>query len=655
MIATTAADRDAAAPAGREQRRGLHLHGERARGAPRIQALRPVLVEEVARDDRAGPRTRGAASQRIERRGVGVLALAGPERPAGAVGADRLRRDDQLAERERGLERPGGADADRALEAQRDQLLEHDHRGRAAHPGRLDRERRAVRRDAGVPPQSPVVVEHARRLQQLGGERERAARIAGEQRPRRERRGRVQVDRAGAHAPIIAVCDAVAMAGPVLEAVRAGGVIAPSDRVLALVSGGRDSVCLLDVLVEICGSGAVRVLHIDYGLRGEESAADARHVRELCARLNVQCTVERAPAAPEHGNLQAWARDLRYARATQLAGSALIATGHTASDEVETVLHRLASSPGRRALLGIAPREGRLVRPLLGVTRAQTAEHCVGRGLAWREDSSNEGGRFARGRIRHVVLPALKSVHPAAAENIGATVEVLRAESAVLDEVVEVALAGRSRIALAHLAALPGALARLVVIRLAEDAAGAPVPGVGGRVPELLELGAAGGSRVLDAGGGVRAVVEYGVLRFASARGRHDSPAPVAGELGLPGAFEFGAWELRATLEAAGAHTAARAAGPGEVGVLDADRLGARALTVRSWRAGDRMRPLGLAGSKSLADLFGARRVPREARASVPVVSAGEEIVWVPGVAVAERVRVDGDTRALAVLHAVRR
>ena len=435
------------------------------------------------------------------------------------------------------------------------------------------------------------------------------------------------------------------MPGSVLEAVRAGGVIVRSDRVLALVSGGRDSVCLLDVLVEICGAGAVRVLHVDYGLRGEESAQDARHVRELCVRLDVACTVERAPQAPDGGNLQAWARDVRYARATVLAAGALIATGHTASDEVETVLHRLASSPGRRALRGIAPREGRLVRPLLGVTREQTAAHCVARGLQWREDSSNEGGRFARGRIRHEVLPALASVHPAAAENIVRTVEILRAEAAVLDEVVDVALA--------HLGALPGALARLVVIRLAEDAAGVPVPGVGARVAELVALGAAGGSRTLDVGGGVRAVVEYGVLRFASASAESEQPA--AGELGLPGAFEFGTWELRATLEAAGPDALARAAQSGEVGMFDADRLGARALTVRSWRAGDRMRPLGLVGSKSLADLFGARRVPREARASVPVVVAGEEIVWVPGVATADRVRVDGETRALAVLHAVRR
>ena len=116
------------------------------------------------------------------------------------------------------------------------------------------------------------------------------------------------------------VCDPVAMSAPVLETVRASGVVTASDRVLALVSGGRDSVCLLDVLVRICGAGRVAVLHVDYGLRGAESDADARAVRDLCAALGVRCTVHAAPPSPASGNLQAWARDVRYARAAALAG-----------------------------------------------------------------------------------------------------------------------------------------------------------------------------------------------------------------------------------------------------------------------------------------------------------------------------------------------
>ena len=285
---------------------------------------------------------------------------------------------------------------------------------------------------------------------------------------------------------------------------------------LALVSGGRDSVCLLDVLTRLCGPGRVAALHVDYGLRGEESDGDADAVRALCAALAVRCEVVRAPAPPQRGNLQAWARDLRYALAVEHAGGALIATGHTASDQAETVLYRLVSSPGRRALLGMAAREGRLVRPLLDLTREDTGAYCRERGLRWREDSSNASARFARGRIRHGLLEELRRVHPAAEANVLRTAQILRAEADVLDEVVAVALDGRARIAISRLAALPPALAPP-----GRDPAGrgrrraAPVAGVGARVGELLALGRGGGSAQLHVGAGVRAVVSYGVLRFA--------------------------------------------------------------------------------------------------------------------------------------------
>jgi tRNA(Ile)-lysidine synthase len=448
---------------------------------------------------------------------------------------------------------------------------------------------------------------------------------------------------------IIAVCEPLTMAGSVLAAVRDGGVLSPSDRFVVLVSGGRDSICLLDVLASICGPDNLTVLHVNYGLRGAESDGDEQLVRALCTDLRVRCECSAAPPAPVRGNLQAWARDLRYAQALELSSGALIATGHTASDQAETVLYRLAASPGRRALLGMAPREGRLVRPLLGLTREQTAAHCVARGLAWRDDSSNASPRFARGRVRHGVLPALADVHPAAEQNLLRSVEILRAESAVLDDVVDVALAGRSRIALTRLAELPAALARLVVIRLAEDAAGEPVAGVGSRLGELVALAGRGGSATLDLGGGTRAVVEYGVLRFT-----REAPIAVLGaqSLTLPGTAAFGSWALSASLQPPGAPALAQDGG--EVGLLDADRLRSGALTVRAWRAGDRMQPLGLDGTKTLADLFTDRRIPRAQRSSLPIVLSDDEIAWIPRVATAEPFRVRADTRRLAVLRAAR-
>jgi tRNA(Ile)-lysidine synthase len=299
-----------------------------------------------------------------------------------------------------------------------------------------------------------------------------------------------------------------------LARVRGDGLLAPGRAVVVLLSGGRDSVCLLDVAVRVAGVQAVRVLHVDYGLR-DESTEDARFCAALCERLGVALDV-RTPAPPVGGNLQAWAREVRYAAATELARArgADVAAGHTATDQVETVLYRLAAAPGRRALLGMVPRSGPLIRPLLSITREQTAAWCRAHGLEWREDASNDSERFARNRVRAGLVPALRAVHPGAEANLLRTAELLRAEAAVLDELVGAELQGGDRIALERLRALPLALARLVVVRLAEDAAGELVPRAASRTEEILALDPARPWTALDVGDGVRAIVEHGALRM---------------------------------------------------------------------------------------------------------------------------------------------
>lgn len=367
--------------------------------------------------------------------------------------------------------------------------------------------------------------------------------------------------------------------------------------VVVLLSGGRDSVCLLDLAVR--NADPVTALHVNYGLR-ESADGDEAFCADLCARLGVPLYV--LHAGPPHGNVQAWAREVRYAEAHRLAG--LIATGHTATDQVETVLYRLAASPGRRALLGMRARDGRVIRPLLDVTREETAAYCRDRGLAWREDPTNESLDFARNRVRHQLLPALRTLHPAAEANILRTLEILRDEAAVLDDLVT------PEADLDALAALPPALARLTI----SEMAAAPI---GARLGEILAL-SRHGTQTLDLGGGLRAVAEYGQLRFD--HGPAEPPQPAV--LPVPGSVAYGTGQL--TCEDA-------ADGP-----FDADRLGST-LAVRPWQAGDRMRPLGLGGSRALQDLFTDRKVPREQRTAVPVVVAGDEIAWVPGVATGDR------------------
>ena len=298
-----------------------------------------------------------------------------------------------------------------------------------------------------------------------------------------------------------------------IERVAATGLLEPARPVVVLVSGGRDSVCLLDVAAALSGADAVRALHVNYGLR-DAANADEAHCAALAERLGVPLEVHRA-ARPDDatGNLQAWARDARYGAAARLAAAAgaaaRVAAAHTATDQAETILYRLAASPGRRALLGMPMRSGRLVRPLLGITREETAAWCRARGLEWREDATNAADRYARGRVRGGLVPALRAVHPAAERNVVRTADLLRDEAEVLDVVVDTALAGRDRIAVDHLAALPRALARLVVRRLAERATGAFCARAPGRLDDILALG----DGALDLGDGARAIVDRGVLR----------------------------------------------------------------------------------------------------------------------------------------------
>ncbi len=321
----------------------------------------------------------------------------------------------------------------------------------------------------------------------------------------------------------------------VREIVREGGLLGGGPLV-AMLSGGRDSTCLLDVAVALLGSAAVSALHVNYGLR-EQAAIDEIHCTELCARLGVELTVVAAAGEPPGreggpaGNLQAWARDIRYEAAERLARQrgARYATGHTASDQVETILYRLAASPGRRALLGMVGAEGLMIRPLLQITREQTAAYCSERGLAWREDESNDDQSFARARVRNGLVPALRAIHPAAESNVLRTAALLREEAEVLDALVSAELAGARTIDVERLAALAPALARLVLIRLAEQATGTYVPQAGDRVQEIVDLGRRGGRAELHVGAGAGAVIERGVLEMVRLPPRASRVTPPEG------------------------------------------------------------------------------------------------------------------------------
>lgn len=203
------------------------------------------------------------------------------------------------------------------------------------------------------------------------------------------------------------------------SSIRRQGLIDPGGEILCLVSGGADSCCLVAALGEL--GYRVSALHVDHGLRGAESDADARFCAE---RLGAEVVRVELPGASE-----AELRAVRYAQRSER----LRATGHTASDQVETILYRLVSSGSTRGVK--ARREDGVVRPLLGLWREETEAFCRARGIAFRVDSSNP--QTVRGLIRNEILPLLERIHPAAAANILRSLEERRTLPPALAELLD--------------------------------------------------------------------------------------------------------------------------------------------------------------------------------------------------------------------------
>lgn len=411
-------------------------------------------------------------------------------------------------------------------------------------------------------------------------------------------------------------------------------------RPLALVSGGPDSVALLRVLLEL-GAEPV-VLHVDHGLRGEGSAADAEFVRDLCAGFGVRCEVE-ALDLGDGSNLQERAREGRYRVARGVSaklGLGVVATGHTADDVAETVLLNLSRGAGLRGLASIPPKRDGLVRPLLERTRREVLRFLDDLGQPYRTDPTNLSGKYARNRVRLEVLPVLEEIHPGAAANLARAASLAREDVEALEALADAALEEReAEVALPReaLLALPAALRRHAVRRAySKVLPGAPPPG-SGHVEAALAL-AGPGTRPLDLPGGVVAVARGGEeLVFYV-----PSDVPVGEEPLGEGEVRFGGWVFR--VEEVGRYEGEEAARPG-VAYLD---LSGGPYRVRTAREGDMIRPLGLGGRKKVFRAMMDRKVPGDLRARTPVVvGRGGGVAWIPFGETGEEFRVREETRRI--------
>ena len=422
-------------------------------------------------------------------------------------------------------------------------------------------------------------------------------------------------------------------------------------RPLVLVSGGPDSVALLRVIVALGGEPVV--LHVNHGLRGEESREDVEFVRDLSGKLGVRCEV-RGLGLDGGSNLQERAREARYRLAEEVAvrlGLRVVATGHTADDVAETVLMNLARGTGLRGLAGIPPVRGKVQRPLIGCTRREILDYLKELDQPYRTDPTNLTGKYARNRIRLDVLPILEELYPAAAGNIARAASLVREDLEILEELATGTVEMRGEevvLPLDGLVQLRPPLRRHAV-RLAYTTVvpdTAPLPSnLVEAVLGLLEGGE--GTRTLDLPGGVVVSGRSGE-ELAFYRGPRSM---VSGreEIRAGEAMVFGGWRISAR-EVSG-YDPVDAARP-EVAYLDA---GKEPYEVRMAREGDIIRPLGLGGTKKVLRAMMDRKVPSDLRRSTPVVVDGrDEVAWIVLGELDERYKVDERTEKVLRLEVAR-
>jgi tRNA(Ile)-lysidine synthase len=438
----------------------------------------------------------------------------------------------------------------------------------------------------------------------------------------------------------------------------------PGETVLIAVSGGPDSVCLLAGLHALSGELglSLHVAHLDHMFRGKESADEALFVAGLAKRLGLPSTIESVDAAAlcrERGlSVQAGAREARYAflfRTAEKIGASRIATGHTATDQAETVLLRLLRGAGSAGLAGIPAIRGPLIRPLIEITREQVLEHLARSGLTFVTDPSNTKPLYTRNRIRLELMPVLRQFNPRIVETLAAEAALLKDESEALDLSVEAAAQAVTEkrkdgfvVQREAFLALHPAIKRRLLRTLADAIAGGPSGLTSLQVDEALQFMSAaltGRAMRLPAELTVERSYKQFLVGLSAAAAPFTRVLPAPGRTAVP---ECGI-EVEAIL-CSGPEM------PSDTNycwqaLFDYDKIGLP-LQVRNRRPGDRFHPAGLGGkSKKLQDLLVDLKVPRRRRDSVPLLCSGTEILWVMGMRTDQRFLPQADTKRVLLVR----
>lgn len=433
----------------------------------------------------------------------------------------------------------------------------------------------------------------------------------------------------------------------VKDAIKRYNMFDGARHVTVALSGGADSVSLLLVLLELRDEFGyeINAAHLNHSLRGTESDGDEAFVRSLCDELGVELFCERADVnkiSEESGeSIELAARRVRYEFLNRVAGG-LIATAHTADDNIETVLHNMVRGTGLKGLTGIPPVRDNIVRPLILTRRSEIEAYLAKKNVSFRTDSTNSDDTYTRNKIRHGVLPVLKSVNGNAVGNVSRLTELLRADADFIDiatrqafgECAENSGLNTEKLLRLHIAVRSRVISRLYELQV-------------GTAPEEIHIQSV--NTMLEAGGNRRsvqknmyAVIKDGILFFETLQKKADR-FYFDTENSFP--CEIGGMRIY-TESGENFKKLCRINSLLLKCAVDCDKICGK-LIIRSRESGDRISLQGRNVTKTLKKLFNESKTDLQYRDAVPVAADDGGVLWVCGFGADERAAVKDTTKTV--------
>jgi len=459
----------------------------------------------------------------------------------------------------------------------------------------------------------------------------------------------------------------------VLHFIQEHHLILSGQPLLVAVSGGPDSVCLLHILVELQNELGVRlhVAHLDHRLRGADSQADARYVSDVALQLGIPATIEQRYVkryqTQHHISLEEAAREVRYSFLAEVArsiGARQAAVGHTVDDHVETILMHLIRGTGTRGLRGLQPSTewhstGQsliIIRPLLKLGRQETADYCDNHNLKPRLDVSNLSLAPLRNRLRHQLLPLLKSYNPRVAEALLRTAQIAGDDLALLDKesvhIWDKTVQEREDTIIFDketFLELPLALQRHL-LRLAIEKLLGNLKDIETRhIEEITAALTKPAGRRISLPGGLIFAIEYNRYLLGPDAAALSPFTTLEAEfpLKLPGETSLPGWRIGASIIS---REQMMEKNDDFTAYFDLDKTGDK-LVVRSRQPGDRFQPLGMSQPKKLNEFMIDAKIPQAWRQRIPIICSPEHILWVVSWRIDDRVKVTDTTQRILCLE----